>query len=114
MSNYNDNFNKMKNVISGQITDHSRAVWTVLAIILLVIWLCIFSLKTVYFNNKKYGNLTYLESFTNKGELTYILLIGAFIFFLLVVSWNPALYLGLIGLCIAIWAIFYIITTFIL
>jgi len=104
----------MANKIVGEIENNTRAVWTVIAAMLIVIWLSLFSLKTFYFNNKKYGHLTYLESFTNRGEVTYLLLIGAFVFFLLVVSWNPAIYLGLFGLCIAIWAITYMITTFLL
>lgn len=100
-------------ILDGQIDDNLRAIWTVLAIILVVIWLSIFIIKKFFFNHKIYGKFKFLESYKNREELNYILLIGSLILFLILVSWNPTIFLGLIGIIIAIYAIMYMIAMFI-
>jgi hypothetical protein len=96
-------------IIDGQIDDNTRAIWTVLSIMLLVIWLSIFIMKKFYFNNKIYGEFPFLESYKNRAGLNYLLLIGASLFFWILVSWNPTIYLGLIGIGILFYGISYVI-----
>jgi len=95
--------------IDGEIDDNTRGIWTVLAIMLVVIWISIFTIKKFFFNHKIYGKFPFLESYKNTAGLNYILLIGAFLLFLILVSWNPTIVFGLIGIAIAIYGILYMI-----
>lgn len=99
--------------IDGQIDNKTRAIWTVLCIILLVIWISVFIIKKFFFNNKMYGEFPFLESYKNRAGVNYILLIGAFLLYLILVSWNPTIYLGLLGISIAIYGILYVLAWFI-
>ena len=100
-------------VIDGQIDDNTRAIWTVLSIMLLVIWLTIFTIKKFFFNHKIYGKLPFLESYKNRAGVNYLLLIAALIFFWILVSWKPVIYFGILGIIIVIYTIIYMIGMFI-
>jgi hypothetical protein len=97
-------------VIYGEIDEKAGNLWAVLSVILLVIWISIFSIKNFYFNNKIYGKFPFLESYKNRENITYLLLIGASLFFVILVTWNPIFYLSIIAINIAIYAIFTMIS----
>lgn len=97
-------------IMDGQINDTAYALWIVVAMMLLLIYLVIFFMKNIFFNHKKYNMFPFLESYRNFGDNKLLLLVGAIIFYILLLTWNPTIYLSIIAISIAILAIIYMIS----
>ena len=87
-------------VIDGDISNYIRSQWTIVAMMLIVIWLSIFFVKTYFFNDKIYYHQPYLKNDTNKKDLLSLLNKGLVIFMLLLISWNINILYSIIGILV--------------
>jgi uncharacterized membrane protein YoaK (UPF0700 family) len=92
-------------IIEGDISDYIQAQWTIVAMMLLVIWLSIFFVKKYFFNDKIYGKTPNLKNEINTKEILSLLSSGFVVFMLVLISWNPYILYSIFGIVLLIFII---------